>query len=228
MLMVEMLARMPDLRRRIQAEHIADATGRCRDCHGAQWPCEMYRLATEVDRRYGPCPSNAHRSGMPRQTEHGAVPPQSAMQSATARLAPQTPQRAARQPATPVSPLPTGVTPMPPRRSARPPVEGGVSLPVPRVNTTGTFGAVPGAPRVPTALSARHDELRARREQHRARRDELRASRGGSDRSRDGGRHDLGRPVEASYPLAGRIPGSLPQPKSELIDVLEDVLRWSQ
>jgi hypothetical protein len=225
MLMVEMLARMPDLRRRIQAEHIADATGRCRDCRGAQWPCEMYRLATEVDRRYGPCPSNGNRPGMPRQTDHSAVPPQSATQSATARLAP---QGAARRPGTPVTPLPTGVTPMPPRRSTRPPTEGGVSLPVPRINTTGTFGAVPGAPRVPTALSARHDELRARREQHRARRDELRARRGGGDRSRDGGRHDLGRPVEASAPLASRLPGSLPQPKSELIDVLEDVLRWSQ
>jgi hypothetical protein len=193
----------------------------------------MYRLATEVDRRYGPCPSNANRTGMPRQTDHGALPPQSAVQSAiqsatqsaTARLAP---QGAARRPGTPVTPLPTGVTPMPPRRSTRPPTEGGVWLPVPRINTTGTFGAVPGAPRVPTALSARHDELRARREQHRARRDELRARRGGGDRSRDGGRHDLGRPVDASSPLTSRIPGgSLPQPKSELIDVLEDVLRWS-
>jgi hypothetical protein len=54
MLMIEMLARMPDLRRRIQAEHIADAGGRCRDCPGATWPCELYRMACEADRGHGP------------------------------------------------------------------------------------------------------------------------------------------------------------------------------
>jgi hypothetical protein len=237
MLMVEMLARMPDLRRRIQAEHIADASGRCRDCHGAQWPCELYRLAIEVDRRYGPCPSNANWPGPPRQTQPGAVPRQSLMNRPGppgGRGAPPTPPRGALRPGTPVAPLPTGVTPLPPSRNRTPgrppgrPTEAGVALPVPRATGTGTFASVPGAPRTPTALSARHDELRARREQHRARRDELRARRGEGERWRDGGRHDLGRPVEAA-PLVNRLPGSgLPQPKSELIDVLEDVLRWSQ
>jgi hypothetical protein len=85
---------------------------------------------------------------------------------------------------------------------------------------------VPAGPRTPTALSVRHDELRARREQHRARRDELRARRGEVDRWRDGGRHDLGRPVER-LARPERLSPVLPQPKSELIDVLEDVLRWT-
>jgi hypothetical protein len=236
--MVEMLARMPDLRRRIQVEHIADASGRCRDCHGAQWPCELYRLAIEVDRRYGPCPTNANWPGPPRQTFPGAVPQQALTYRPgppLGRGAPPTPPRGARRPGAPVAPLPTGVTPLPPSRNrttgrptGRPTTEAGVDLPVPRPTGTSSFAAVPGAPRTPTALSARHDELRARREQHRARRDELRARRGEVERWRDGGRHDLGRPVEAA-PLVNRLPGSgLPQPKSELIDVLEDVLRWSQ
>jgi hypothetical protein len=237
MLMVEMLARMPDLRRRIQAEHIADSSGRCRDCHGAQWPCELYRLAIEVDRRYGPCPSNAGWPGPPRQTQHGAVPPQSLSGRPgppVGRGTPPTPPQGARRPGAPVAPLPAGVTPLPPSRTRTPgrpsgrAGEAGVALPAPRPTTTGNFAAVQGAPRTPTALSARHDELRARREQHRARRDELRARRGEVERWRDGGRHDLGRPAEAA-PLVNRLPpGTVPQPKSELIDVLEDVLRWSQ
>jgi hypothetical protein len=53
MMMVEMLVKMPDLRRRIQTDHVADGTGHCRDCAGAQWPCELYRMATEADRRCG-------------------------------------------------------------------------------------------------------------------------------------------------------------------------------
>jgi len=143
MLMVEMLARMPDLRRRIQAEHIADARGRCRDCHGAQWPCELYRLAIEVDRRYGPCPASANWPGPPRQTQPGAVPRQSLMNRPgppVGRGAPPTPPGGARRPGAPVAPLPTGVTPLPPSRTRTPgrpagrPTEAGVALPVPRTN----------------------------------------------------------------------------------------------
>jgi len=75
MLMVEMLARMPDLRRRIQAEHLADSTGHCRDCQGAQWPCELYRLATEVGPALRPCHSTSWGTPPPR-SRPGSVPEQ--------------------------------------------------------------------------------------------------------------------------------------------------------
>jgi len=296
MLMVEMLARMPDLRRRIQAEHLADSTGHCRDCQGAQWPCELYRLATEVDRRYGPCHSTSWGTPPPR-SRPGSVPEQanpSWPSSPPARLAAVPPARATRRSAAPPpgaqppgarsadvrsagarsagarsvdvrsvdvqrvgtqrvsSPrLPSGVPSLPPARStASAPVIAGaagqgatgrgapgqgaagraagqpsVALPIPRT-TTGTFPVAGGPPPTPTALSARHDELRTRREQHQARRDELRARRGGGQ-PRDGGRHDLGRPY-GNHPAGTRLPNNIPQPKGELIDVLEDVLRWTQ
>ncbi|HEY0575708.1 MAG TPA: hypothetical protein VGD73_16525 [Pseudonocardia sp.] len=252
MLMVEMLARMPDLRRRIQTEHIADSTGHCRDCHGAQWPCELYRLASEVDRRYGPCPGGASWGGPPRQVRPGALPAQAAHWPAPPIAAPP-PVRGAIGPAAraappparsaPPPPLrPAGSAPLPPPRSPSAPPgihpsailqpygmpsgrAPGAALPAPR-GGTGGFPPVPAGPRTPTALSVRHDELRARREQHRARRDELRARRGEVDRWRDGGRHDLGRPVER-LARPERLSPVLPQPKSELIDVLEDVLRWT-
>jgi hypothetical protein len=82
MLMVELLARMPDLRRRIQREHVADAAGRCRDCHGARWPCEMSRLAIQADRLDGyrspwPSPPYQNRRGPmpPPGMRRGPVPP---------------------------------------------------------------------------------------------------------------------------------------------------------
>lgn len=49
MLMARLLARMPDLRQRIQTEHIADARGNCRECGITQWPCEVYEIATRAE-----------------------------------------------------------------------------------------------------------------------------------------------------------------------------------
>jgi hypothetical protein len=50
MLMATMLARMPDLRQRVQADHVPDSTGHCRDCREeTRWPCELYYIATEAE-----------------------------------------------------------------------------------------------------------------------------------------------------------------------------------
>ena len=46
MLMTDLLARMPDIRGRIEAEHTATPDGRCRDCGtDVWWPCELSQLA---------------------------------------------------------------------------------------------------------------------------------------------------------------------------------------
>ncbi|WP_037065855.1 hypothetical protein [Pseudonocardia acaciae] len=50
MLMATLLARMPDLRDRVQAKHVPDHAGRCIDCGGGTaWPCELYQIATEAE-----------------------------------------------------------------------------------------------------------------------------------------------------------------------------------
>ncbi len=57
MLMATMLARMPDLRLRVQAQHAPDHAGRCRDCRGTtRWPCELYQIAAEAERHSLPSP----------------------------------------------------------------------------------------------------------------------------------------------------------------------------
>jgi hypothetical protein len=261
MLMIEMLARMPDLRRRLQTEHIADAGGRCQDCPGTAWPCELYRMATEADRRHGTGPG----AGLP-PTSWGARPPERGESSLLGRGLPR--QNMAGTVPAPASPVwmsgpPARLAPVPPAPSSRwggsagpagvgarlgavgapgGPTDGptghalpGTELPTPRT-TIGAFpvvpavsgppGAQPGspAPASPgTALSLRHDEVRARHERHLARRDERRARRDELERRRDGGRHDLGWPSR-HRPAP---PGHVPRPHGELIDVLEEVLRWS-
>ncbi|WP_156934650.1 hypothetical protein [Pseudonocardia spinosispora] len=49
MLMARLLARMPDLRQRVQTEHVPDAHGNCQECGVAQWPCELYEIASRAD-----------------------------------------------------------------------------------------------------------------------------------------------------------------------------------
>jgi hypothetical protein len=68
------------------------------------------------------------------------------------------------------------------------------------------------------------DELRARREEARARREQLRARRNGRASSGEGlGRHDFGRDAgTGSYPASGGAPH-----RANVVDALEDVLRWS-
>ena len=63
MLMATMLARMPDLRSRVQAEHVPDSAGYCRDCRDARWPCELYEIATRaayLDETGGAYPDQRH------------------------------------------------------------------------------------------------------------------------------------------------------------------------
>jgi hypothetical protein len=53
-LMATMLADMPDLRLRVQVQHVPDQWGHCADCRdNIRWPCEVYRIAAEAERRCG-------------------------------------------------------------------------------------------------------------------------------------------------------------------------------
>ena len=59
-LMATMLADMPDLRIRVQAQHIPDQNGHCADCRdGIRWPCDVYRIAAEAEQRGGRAPWSA-------------------------------------------------------------------------------------------------------------------------------------------------------------------------
>jgi hypothetical protein len=50
MLMATMLARMPDLRQRVQADHVPDSAGHCSECRDeTKWPCELYWIAAEAE-----------------------------------------------------------------------------------------------------------------------------------------------------------------------------------
>lgn len=50
MLMATMLARMPDLRQRVQADHVPDSAGQCQECQDATpWPCELYWIAAQAE-----------------------------------------------------------------------------------------------------------------------------------------------------------------------------------
>jgi hypothetical protein len=54
MLMSTLLADMPDLYRRVLATHVRGADGRCRECRGVTWPCELQQIAAEADRLGAP------------------------------------------------------------------------------------------------------------------------------------------------------------------------------
>jgi hypothetical protein len=54
-LIASMLADMPELRLRVQAQHVPDQLGYCADCRdNIRWPCEVSRIAAEAERRGGP------------------------------------------------------------------------------------------------------------------------------------------------------------------------------
>lgn len=54
-LIASLLADMPELRLRVQAQHIPDQNGYCADCRDSiRWPCEVSRIAAEAERRGGP------------------------------------------------------------------------------------------------------------------------------------------------------------------------------
>lgn len=136
MMMVEMLARMPDLRRRIQAVHVSDATGHCRDCVCAIWPCELYLMASAADRRVGTAPS-------------AAAPPRQPVRHPQQRGPAQPPrQGGARPPAQPAFPPP----PRGPHRSLRPGTASQPGGPGPATQPRGRAVRVPS--QVPAPLPA--------------------------------------------------------------------------
>ncbi|MGE3289109.1 MAG: hypothetical protein AB7J32_23835 [Pseudonocardia sp.] len=48
--MSTLLADMPDLCHRVLTTHTRGADGRCRECPGVSWPCELQQIAAEADR----------------------------------------------------------------------------------------------------------------------------------------------------------------------------------
>lgn len=213
MMMVEMLVQMPDLRRRIQADHVADASGRCRDCPGTQWPCTLHQMATEADRR---CTGSAPpRPSTPARHGHRTTPALPSI--ATAPLVPTLPGQARIAPphqdvlatrsplgaATPVHRVPPQNVPaqLPPQR-----------LPAYQPAMPGSGPIPPSRP----APATRHSMRPVRAVELID--DDLPTPRVTSDRQP---RHLIGLP----RPATQAVP---PQPKQELIDVLEDVLRWSR
>ncbi|WP_028937124.1 hypothetical protein [Pseudonocardia spinosispora] len=200
MMMVEMLAQMPDLRRRILADHVADSTGHCRDCARAIFPCEVFLMASEADRRSG-VPAWA---GPPQQADRRQAPPQAPPMAR--RPVPPMP----RQPRQPMRATMQAPTQLPAQLPMQPAPRGSAQLPPQR---RAAYPPAPPAPNDgPAMLSA--------------------SSRGRSWTAR---RHELDLPSPRETPLeSSSAPRHLmghrrpPAPKQELIDVLEDVLRWSR
>ena len=44
------LADMPEVWGTLLRRHVADRTGRCRECRPSAWPCTLHALATEARR----------------------------------------------------------------------------------------------------------------------------------------------------------------------------------
>lgn len=89
MSMALVMSQMPDVWRKVLAEHVPDATSHCRECHNgggqASWPCQTYRIAQEAKwvaegnlpgtGPHGPGPSAApHRSPSERRGEPSRAP----------------------------------------------------------------------------------------------------------------------------------------------------------
>ncbi|WP_018330608.1 hypothetical protein [Actinomycetospora chiangmaiensis] len=99
MSMALVMSEMPDLVRRVLAEHVPDAAGRCGGCRDtagrtASWPCQTYRVAQEAQW--------VGQGNLPGTGPHGPVVPGSAR--------PERPRRRAEAPYSYDAP-PTGDTP---------------------------------------------------------------------------------------------------------------------
>jgi hypothetical protein len=271
MMMVDMLIQMPDLRRRIQADHVADATGHCRDCPGTQWPCQLHQMATEADQRCangaGPLggtpravPSGVgSRPDLPVQVQRGPLPDGRPPMGAPGALhRPAAPvQRDASMPGGPRGGMPPMAPPPPPRQAPgraggpSPRHPAGRRLPAYNNPAARPAESLHGGENVRTAGGgAHHVRLRAvgpderpgqpgqRLVPRRAERDRLPADAlsGTGSHALPGTRADaLGElPAPRSTDEQPRHliglppPPPPPAPKQELIDVLEDVLRWSR
>jgi hypothetical protein len=241
MLMVELLSRMPDLRRRIQRDHVSDVAGRCRDCHGARWPCEMYQLAMQADRLHAcrspwPPPPHQNRGGPipPPRIRRDPMPPPAWPGSRSypplGGPASWPAQRVQPMPAAPSGRYPTGPASPPSGWPADPPPARATPYPARAAPAWPTPPPVPpprsGSPSWPSAWTP-----------------EVPAPRHGGD--------PLSGPVEAPGPSDGYPPDAglgwdrnapprhslgfpprsrthPPEPRRELSSVLEDVLRWSR
>jgi hypothetical protein len=56
--MAELVADMPEVFRRLLAEHVPDRMGRCQACRrvngaGERWPCSLYGIADDAQRIHG-------------------------------------------------------------------------------------------------------------------------------------------------------------------------------
>jgi hypothetical protein len=118
MLMTTLLARMPDLRRRLQTQHI-NHRGYCRECgNEVAWPCELYQIATEAERASSAAPllpsqrAAAHRDAIRRGTVPAAPTQRSAAQRSAAQGVP------APAGVAPASPTGVGTTQAPTRTRA--------------------------------------------------------------------------------------------------------------
>ncbi|WP_156993389.1 hypothetical protein [Pseudonocardia acaciae] len=105
---------------------MANPAGQCRDCHGARWPCEMYQLAIQADRLDG------YRTPWPQAPYQGQYQAQYQYQYQNRyqnRRGPIPPPRIRRgPPAQPAPPVPTG-----PPAGSYPPPGGPGSWPAQRV-----------------------------------------------------------------------------------------------
>lgn len=247
MLMVELLARMPDLRRRIQRDHVSDATGHCRDCHGARWPCEVYQLANQADRLHAarspwPPPTYQNRGAPPPGIRRDPVPgpwPGSRSYPPLGGPASWPAQRVQRMPPSPAGrspgpypggpasppsgwPPPTARAPYPagaPPAWQTPPIDQPAPVPPPRSGSP-SWQSWPSSwtPDVPVPRQG-GDPLSAP---------------GDIPGPAAGYAHDTGLGWEGNAPprhsvgFAGTSRTRPPEPRPELASVLEDVLRWSR
>ena len=85
MSMAVVMSEMPDLWRKVLAEHVPDAQGNCRECFHAggraSWPCQTYRIAEEA--------KWVAEGGLPGTGPHGPGPSRT-------RISPPEPQAALR------------------------------------------------------------------------------------------------------------------------------------
>jgi hypothetical protein len=225
MLMVELLARMPDLRRRIQRDHFSDAAGHCRDCHGARWPCEMYQLAIQADRLHA---FRAPWPPPPYQSRGGPIPPPRIRRDPMPPPAPWSGSRShpplggpASWPAQRVQhmpPAPARATPYPARAAPAwpsPPVNQAPPVPPPRSGPP-AWQSWPSSwtPEVPVPRQGSYPSPGTGQTPRAGRDTGL-----GWDRDAPP-RHSLGFPASSrTHP---------PEPRRELASVLDDVLRWSR
>lgn len=76
MAMAQVMSAMPDVWRRVLAEHVPDERGHCRECRSAQgvsapWPCLTYGIAEQAKQIHdGAIPLTS----APRQTGRHAAP----------------------------------------------------------------------------------------------------------------------------------------------------------